>query len=71
MEMEGFPQEEFEREVKEHTGKDVMSYGFRLLYSEDTESKGIIGAALFARRMKKFHPDMTVIADEDALKEME
>lgn len=53
MEMEGFPRADFEREVKEHTGKDVMSYGFRLLYSEETESKGIVGAALFARRMKK------------------
>ena len=50
MEMPGFPRERFEQEVNAATGKDVMSYGFRYVYSEDVESKGVVGAALFARR---------------------
>lgn len=53
MEMPGFPRAEFEREVNEATGKDVMQYGFRYVYSEDVESKGVVGAALFARRKMK------------------
>lgn len=48
MEMPGFPKEEFERAVNEATGRDVMSYGFRYVYSEDIDCKGVIGAALFA-----------------------
>lgn len=52
LEMEGFPRELFEREVNENTGKDVMSYGFRYLYSEDTDTKGVVGAAIFARKRR-------------------
>lgn len=50
MEMDGFPKERFEAEVNENTGRDVMSYGFRYLYSEDIDSKGVVGAAIFARK---------------------
>lgn len=50
MEMPGFPRKAFEQAVNEATGKDVMMYGFRYVYSEDVESKGVVGAALFARR---------------------
>jgi allose kinase len=53
MEMEGFPRKQFERAVNENTGRDVMSYGFQYLYSEDIDSKGVVGAALFARKMMK------------------
>lgn len=49
VEMDGFPRKQFQRAVDESTGKDVMSYGFRYLYSEDVDWKGVIGAALFAR----------------------
>lgn len=49
-EMADFPREEFEREVNEHTGRDVMNYGFRYVYSKKDAAKGVIGAALFARR---------------------
>lgn len=53
-EMADFPREEFEREVNERTGKDVMSYGFRYVYSQKDAGKGVIGAALFAgMRMKQ------------------
>lgn len=49
IEMPGFPKKEFENAVNEATGKDVMSYGFRYVYSEETDGKGVTGAALFAR----------------------
>ena len=49
-EMEGFPREEFERAVNESTGRDVMSYGFDYMYSREFVGKGVIGAAVFARR---------------------
>ena len=52
-EMADFPREEFEREVNENTGKDVMSYGFDYLYSQDYIGKGVIGAAIFARKRLK------------------
>jgi len=48
-EMADFPREQFEREVNENTGRDVMSYGFDYLYSRDNVGKGVIGAAIFAR----------------------
>lgn len=48
-EMADFPREQFEREINENTGKDVMSYGFDYLYSRDYVGKGVIGAAVFAR----------------------
>lgn len=48
-EMVDFPREDFEREVNESTGKDVMSYGFDYLYSKEYVGKGVIGAAVFAR----------------------
>lgn len=53
-EMADFPREAFEREVNEHTGQDVMSYGFDYVYSQKDSGKGVIGAALFAQmRMKQ------------------
>lgn len=48
IEMKGFPREEFERQVNGNTGLDVMSYGFRYVYSEPLAEKGVIGAAVFA-----------------------
>lgn len=51
IEMENFPREKFAEAVCTHTGGDVMSYGFDLLYSEDFVGKGVIGAAIFARTM--------------------
>lgn len=48
-EMADFPKEEFENEVNRNTGKDVMSYGFDYLYSQEFVGKGVIGAAVFAR----------------------
>ena len=42
--------EEFEREVNKNTGTDVMYYGFDYLYSREFVGKGVIGAAVFARR---------------------
>ena len=50
MEMKDFPRSDFERLVNEKTGTDVMSYGFRYVYSEPYVGKGVIGAAIFARR---------------------
>lgn len=50
MEMKDFPRSDFERLVNEKTGIDVMSYGFRYVYSESYVGKGVIGAAVFARR---------------------
>lgn len=50
MEMKDFPREEFEKAVNENTGKDVMAYGFDYLYSKQYVGKGIIGAAVFARK---------------------
>lgn len=50
MEMKDFPRSDFERLVNEKTGIDVMSYGFRYIYSESYVGKGVIGAAVFARR---------------------
>lgn len=52
LEMKGFPRETFEREVNKSTGKDVMSYGLRYVYSEDTDDKGVVGAAIFARKRR-------------------
>lgn len=49
-EMMDFPRESFEQAVNENTGKDVMSYGFDYVYSRDFIGKGVIGAALFARK---------------------
>jgi allose kinase len=49
-EMKDFPKEEFEREVNKNTGTDVMYYGFDYLYSREFVGKGVIGAAVFARR---------------------
>ena len=51
MEMKDFPRDSFEKEVNRNTGKDVMSYGFKYIYSEEFSGKGVIGAAIFARRM--------------------
>lgn len=48
IEMKGFPREEFECQVNGNTGLDVMSYGFRYVYSEPLAEKGVIGAAVFA-----------------------
>lgn len=49
-EMTDFPREEFEREVNESTGRDVMEYGFDYVYSKEFVGKGVIGAAVFARK---------------------
>lgn len=51
LEMSGFPREKFEAMVAEHTGFDVMSCGFRFVYSKPYPEKGIIGAALFAEKL--------------------
>lgn len=53
VEMEDFPREELERQVNENTGKDVISFGFEYKYSESFVGKGIIGAAIFARKMMR------------------
>lgn len=50
MEMADFPREQFERAVNESTGRDVMEYGFDYLYSREFVGKGVIGAAVFARK---------------------
>lgn len=50
LEMPGFPREQFEREVNGNAGTDVMSYGFKYVYSEDSDCKGVAGAAIFARQ---------------------
>lgn len=50
MEMADFPRELFEAEVNQRTGTDVMAYGFDYVYSEDFVGKGIIGAAIFAKK---------------------
>lgn len=47
-EMDDFPRASFEHEVNEHTGRDVMAYGFDYVYSRKDAGKGVIGAALFA-----------------------
>ncbi len=49
-EMEAFPRRQFEKAVNAGTGADVMSYGFDYVYSRDDAGKGVIGAAIFARR---------------------
>lgn len=49
-EMKGFPREPFERAVNESTGRDVMAYGFDYVYSQEYVGKGVIGAAIFARK---------------------
>ncbi len=49
-EMADFPKEEFEKAVGEAVGRDVMQYGFDYVYSEEFVGKGVIGAAVFARR---------------------
>lgn len=49
-EMKDFPKEEFEQEVNAATGTDVMSYGFDYVYSKSFVGKGVIGAAIFARK---------------------
>ena len=53
MEMADFPREEFEAAVNQNTGTDVMSYGFDYLYSKGDVGKGVIGAAIFARKRLK------------------
>lgn len=51
IEMPDFPKKLFEQLVNENTGKDVMAYGFDYVYSKAYPGKGVIGAALFARKM--------------------
>lgn len=50
MEMKDFPRERFELDVNDLTGKDVMMNGFQYVYSQRFVGKGVIGAALFARK---------------------
>lgn len=50
MEMADFPRKQFEAEVNQRTGRDVMAYGFDYVYSEEFVGKGMIGAAVFARK---------------------
>lgn len=52
-EMKDFPKEQFEKAVNAATGTDVMSYGFDYVYSEEFVGKGVIGAAIFARKQLK------------------
>lgn len=49
-EMTDFPQKDLEKVINESTGKDVMAYGFDYVYSREFVGKGVIGAAVFARR---------------------
>lgn len=49
-EMADFPKAQFEKAVNLNTGKDVMNYGFNYVYSREFVGKGIIGAAVFARK---------------------
>ena len=49
-EMKDFPKKQFEEEVHAATGRDVMSYGFDYVYSKPFVGKGVIGAAIFARK---------------------
>ena len=53
IEMQDFPKEEFEKQINQNTGRDVMSYGFQYVYSEPFAGKGVIGAAIFAKQMIK------------------
>lgn len=55
-EMPDFPRKEFEEAVNKNTGRDVMNYGFDYVYSKEFVGKGVIGAAIFARR--KLHLQM-------------
>lgn len=48
--MADFPQKDLEKVINESTGKDVMAYGFDYVYSREFVGKGVIGAAVFARR---------------------
>ena len=50
LEMQAFLREEFEKQVKDLTGLDVMTYGYNLVYSEPFLGKGILGAAFFANK---------------------
>lgn len=50
-EMKDFPKDQFEKEINASVGKDVLSYGFDVIYSTPFVGKGIIGAAIFARKM--------------------
>lgn len=49
IEMPGFPREDFERMVYDHTSTDVMHYGLRIIYSAPLAEKGIFGAAIAGR----------------------
>lgn len=52
-EMTDFPKERFEQKVNSLTGTDVMNYGFDYVYSKPFVGKGVIGAAIFARKQLK------------------
>lgn len=49
-EMDNFPKKAFEQDVRSHVGRDVMNYGFDYVYSRESVGKGVIGAAIFARK---------------------
>ncbi len=53
MEMKDFPRADFEKAVNASVGTDVMAYGFDYVYSEESVGKGVIGAAIFARKREK------------------
>ncbi len=53
IEMADFPRKEFEQAVNADTGRDVMYYGFDYLYSKGFVGRGVIGAAMFARKRKE------------------
>ncbi|MCB6200877.1 allose kinase [Extibacter muris] len=55
-EMADFPRETFEEAVNQNTGRDVMAYGFDYVYSREFVGKGVIGAAIFARKRLALHP---------------
>lgn len=50
IEMKDFPRKKFEQAVNEKVGTDVMKYGFKYIYSEGAEEKGVIGSAIFAKK---------------------
>lgn len=54
MEMKDFPKQAFEEAVNQKTGTDVMTYGFDYIYSREYVGKGVVGAAIFARKQQAY-----------------
>lgn len=52
LQMEGFPKELLEKKIREHTRKPYPEKELRICYVEDDLEKGVIGAAMYARKME-------------------